>query len=33
MSWTPAAKVSSVGARPVVIRERRAETVDGGMGG
>ena len=33
ISWIPAAKVSSVGARLVVIRERRAETVDGGMGG
>ena len=33
MSWIPAAKVSSVGARPVVIRERRAETAEGGMGG
>lgn len=33
MSWTPAAKASSVGARPVVIRERRAETAEGGIGG
>ena len=33
MSCIPAAKASSVGASPVVIRERREETVDGGMGG
>ena len=33
MSWIPAAKASSVGARPVVIWERRLETVDGDRGG
>lgn len=31
MSWSPAAKASSVGASPVVIRERRAETSEGEM--
>lgn len=33
MSWRPVAKVSKVGARLLVIRERRADTVEGGIGG
>lgn len=33
ISWTPAAKVSSVGASPLVMRERRDATADGGIGG
>lgn len=33
ISWTPAAKVSSVGASPLVMRERREATADGGIGG
>lgn len=33
ISWIPEAKASSVGARPVVIRDRRDETVDGVIGG
>lgn len=33
ISWTPAAKVSSVGASPLVMRERRDATADGGSGG
>ena len=32
MSWRPAASLSRVGGRPVVIRERRAETSDGDIG-
>lgn len=33
MSCMPAAKVSSVGARPVVIRDSRDETAEGVKGG
>lgn len=33
ISWTPAAKVSSVGASPLVMRERRDATAEGGIGG
>lgn len=33
ISWMPAAKVSSVGASPVVMRERRQEMAEGAMGG
>ena len=32
MSWIPAANESSVGARVDVMRERRDDTVDGGIG-
>lgn len=32
MSWIPAANVSNVGARPVVMRERRDDTAEGGIG-
>lgn len=33
ISWIPEANASSVGARPVVIRDRRDETADGVIGG
>lgn len=33
MSWSPVANVSKVGARLPVIRERRDDTVEGGIGG
>ena len=33
ISWTPEAKESSTGARLVVMSERRAETVEGEIGG